>query len=128
MFNSKVTREIETSYYVIYEINSVISFLKKRLSSHNSVYRDSIDFGENYIDLRQMKRDEKRLDSEISFVESILFDDPDWERLTKDILPKLRKLKKKYVSLYKRSVKAIETIERERLDKYSETFDGGDEW
>ena len=113
-----MTKKVDPIYYLIYEMDSVVAFLKKRFSKRNSYYRDFIngieDYSVDYIDA--MKRDENRLDSEIRLLESIVSAYPFMKEHTDKYLPDLLKLKKKYQSLHKRAVNALENMEKEEKE------------
>lgn len=115
-----MTKKVDPSYYLIYEMDSVVSFLKKRFSLKNSLYLDFIKGIEDYshYDIEHMERDEKRLDSEIRFLESIVSAYPFMKENTNKYLPDLLKLKKKYQSLHKRAVNALENREKEEEKEF----------
>ena len=115
-----MTKKVDPSYYLNYEMDSVASFLKKRFAVHNRIYMDFIKYRDDYFpsDIDSMKKDEKRLDSEIRFLESIVSAYPFMKEHTDKYLPDLLKLKKKYQSLHKRAVNALENREKEEEKEF----------
>lgn len=110
-----MTKKVDPIYYLNYEMDSVVAFLKKRFSKRNSFYLEFVKWGEDYSqdDIDSMGRDEKRLDSEIRLLESIVSAHPFMDERTDIYLPELYKLKKKYQSLRKKAIKALEEYEKQ---------------
>ena len=110
-----MTREIDVSYYLVQEMIYVLEFLKKRFSINNKIYLDFTNGRDDYLPrhLDRIEIDEKRLDSEIRFVESILRSYPYMDFVSETYLPDLYKLKKQYQSLRKKAIKALEDKKKE---------------
>lgn len=109
-----MTREIDSTYYLIYEMEYVFKFLKNRFHVKNTYYLDFINGRDDSLieGINNFEVDEKRLDSEIRLLEQILSANPYMSNCTDRYLPELYKLKKQYQSLRKKAVKALEEYEK----------------